>query len=77
VGAYQLDGLFIGAGYSSAMRDCSILSFLLFILVWFFFLHSYQAGGLWVAFTFYVLIRGITLYVYLPKLYRRCMENAA
>ncbi len=73
--AYILDGVFIGAGYTSAMRDCSIVSTLGFGLIWFLFLVPFEALGLWVAFIAYVGFRGLSLYLFLPKLRLRCTES--
>ena len=74
VGAYQLDGAFIGAGASKAMRNCSIISTLVLILAWFVFFRTYGAKGLWMAFVLYVFIRGFSLYLCLSNLQRRCIE---
>ena len=74
--AYQLDGVFIGVGYSSAMRNCSILSTLVFFLVWFACLEAYGAKGLWLSFVVYVFMRGMSLYLHLPKLKKRYLIDS-
>ncbi|MFT5084312.1 MAG: MATE family multidrug resistance protein [Lentisphaeria bacterium] len=68
VGAFQLDGLFIGAGYTSAMRNCSISSTLVLVVVWFTIFKPYGNTGLWWAFIVYVGVRAVTLGIYLPSL---------
>lgn len=69
--AYELDGVFIGAGYSSAMRDCSIASALCFVVAWFAFLKDLGVSGLWIALIVYVFARGLSLFLFLPQLKRR------
>lgn len=69
--AFQLDGLFIGAGDSSAMRNSSVISSLAFTLLWFLWLKPYGNSGLWLAFNLYVVLRAVTLACYLPRVYSR------
>lgn len=65
--AFQLDGVFIGASLSKEMRNASIFSLLLFLA--FSFLLTVSAGnaGLWIAFIGYVIVRGVSLAYYLPR----------
>lgn len=66
--AFQLDGVFIGANASSALRNGSILASVFFVGSW--FLAGQFAGilGLWLCFIGYVVMRAIVLAAYLPKL---------
>lgn len=66
--AFQLDGVFIGANASSALRNGSILASIFFVSSW--FLAGQFAGilGLWLCFIGYVVMRAIVLAAYLPKL---------
>lgn len=68
--AFQLDGVFIGATRSREMRDASILSLLIFIGAEMLLTSWMGNRGLWTAFVVYVLVRGITLSVFLPRLLR-------
>lgn len=64
--AFQLDGVFIGASKTAAMRNSALLSALIFVL-----LSRYAAGnysGLWMCFVVYVCSRGLTLAWALPIL---------
>jgi MATE family multidrug resistance protein len=66
--AFQLDGIFIGATRSRAMRNASLFSLLVFLAaVW---LLAPIAGnhGLWIAFIIYVVARAICLGIYFPSL---------
>lgn len=66
--AFQLDGVFIGAMQSKAMRNTGIISLTLFVGAGFFLVSWGSNKGLWLAFIAYVLVRGISLSAYLPGL---------
>ncbi len=69
--AFQLDGIFIGATASRAMRNAALGSLLVFLgSAW---LLVTWAGnqGLWLAFILYVVARALTLGIYLPALRRQ------
>ena len=59
--AFQLDGIFIGATKSKEMRDGMIVSTVLFIPLSLWLAPKYGNHGLWLAFTLYFLLRGVTL----------------
>lgn len=66
--AFQLDGVFIGATRSKEMRNASIISLIVLVGVGTFLTHHYGNIGLWISFIIYVIIRGVSLGFYLPKL---------
>lgn len=66
--AFQLDGVFIGVTKSKEMRNATIAAFLAFIAVALILAHYYGNTGLWIAFVFYVVIRGVALAFYYPKI---------
>lgn len=69
--AFQLDGVFIGAIQSRAMRNASALSFVLFLLAGFSWVPGWQNTGLWLAFIAYVIARALCLGFYLPGIFRK------
>lgn len=72
VGAFQLDGVFIGAGRTRAMRNASLAALLVFLGVsW--ALTAWQNHGLWTAFVVYVVARAATLLLAYPALRRTAM----
>ncbi len=71
VAAFQLDGIFIGASYGSAMRNASFMAVLLFLLSWYLYFYRFDNFGLWYAFIFYVFARALTLGSYFPSLIKR------
>lgn len=68
--AFQLDGVFIGAGATREMRNMAILSGLLFAALCLLLAPRFGYAGLWSAFIVYVLARGLTLAGKLPVLSR-------
>lgn len=66
--AFQLDGIFIGTMRSREMRNAGIVSLMVFIGLGLLLVGRTGNQGLWLAFIVYVLIRGITLYAYFPRL---------
>ncbi len=69
--AFQLDGIFIGATRSRALRNAGILSLGVFLLLAWWWAGRYGNTGLWCAFIGYVIARAVCLGVYLPGLRRR------
>jgi len=74
--AFQLDGVFIGATRTRAMRDASLGSLLVFLVSSWLLLARFGNTGLWAAFVIYVVARGLALAVQLPAL-RRELTPAA
>jgi len=60
VWSYWFDGIFIGAGYSRAMRDTMLISFIVFVLMWF-ITASLGNHGLWIALMSFMLARAISM----------------
>lgn len=66
--AFQLDGIFIGATRSRAMRNASLFSLLIFLAADWLLVPIAGNQGLWIAFIVYVIARAICLGVYFPQL---------
>lgn len=69
--SYMLDGVFVGATHTAAMRNTMLAALLLFLgLVWV-LLPAAGNHGLWIAFLTFMLARGVGLGLLLPGLLRR------
>ncbi len=66
--AFQLDGIFIGATATRAMRNASVLSFAVFFIATLGLVPRGQNHGLWLAFIVYVAARGMSLAIRFPRL---------
>jgi MATE family multidrug resistance protein len=73
VAAFQLDGIFIGATRTRAMRNAAVLSTCSFVLAT--YVVGHDSGGLWVAFLAFVVARAAALGLYYPSL-RRSIPSA-
>lgn len=69
VWAFQLDGIFIGATRSRAMRGSMLWALLVFLLAWA-LLQPWGNHGLWAAFHLHYLARALALGRHLPALLR-------
>ncbi len=69
-GAFQLDGVFIGATRTRAMRDASFWALVGFLALSWPAMARLGNDGLWLAFVVYVVLRALTLLVKLPALRR-------
>jgi MATE family multidrug resistance protein len=74
--AFQLDGIFIGATGSRAMRNAALASLLVFLASAWPLALWLGNQGLWLAFIIYVLARAVTLGIYLPQLRRSITHGA-
>ncbi len=66
--AFQLDGIFIGATATRAMRNAAIASTALFIAAAMISVPAAGNAGLWAAFNGYVVLRAVSLLTYLRGL---------
>ena len=70
VWCFQLDGIFIGATRTTDMRNAMIVSFGVYLGVWWLLWGPLQNHGLWIAFLVFFMVRGVTLAVRYPSLLR-------
>lgn len=66
VWGFQLDGIFIGATRTRALRNSMLLSSGGFLLLAVLLLRYFGNDGLWCAFCLFMALRGLTLTLYLP-----------
>ena len=76
VWAFQLDGIFIGATRAKDMRNAMLISFLIYLLLVFYLVPLLGNHGLWLAFTMFMVARGVTLMALYPRLEKTISVNA-
>ncbi len=75
--AFVMDGIFIGATWSRAMRDMMIASLALFAALGYGLTPFFGNYGLWLAFEIFLGLRGFTLLAILPAQRRRTFAGSA
>lgn len=71
VWCFLLDGVFIGATRGREMRNSMLVcTFVFFLPIWYVF-HFLGNHGLWLAFTLFIAVRGVTLGIYYFQIERR------
>jgi MATE family multidrug resistance protein len=70
VWGYQLDGIFIGATRARDLRDSMLLSLAVFLALAVVLQKYFGNHGLWCAFCCFLLMRGLTLGLRLPRIGR-------
>ena len=76
VWGFQLDGIFIGATRTGAMRNAMILSLLIYLAACWVLIPLLANHGLWLAFLILMAARGLTLGAYYPGLERSVASSA-
>ena len=75
--AFQLDGIFIGATWTGAMRNMMFLSFSIYVATFALFGNQWGNHGLWVSFLIFLLARGISLAVIYPRELKRSFSQGS
>ncbi|MEM5584456.1 MULTISPECIES: MATE family efflux transporter [unclassified Roseibium] len=65
--AFQMDGIFIGATWSSTMRNMMLLSLAIYLAAYYSLFPVLGNHGLWLAFLLFFGIRGLTLLAACPR----------
>ncbi len=68
---YQYDGIFIGTSQTKEMRNCMIISVILFVLLSFYLLKVLNNHGLWFSLLLFMSLRSITLKFYFSNILKR------
>jgi len=68
VWSYQLDGIYIGSTRTREMRNGMIIALVVYLVAGYVLLHLLGNNGLWLALYVFLLMRALTLYVWLPRI---------
>jgi MATE family multidrug resistance protein len=71
VWSYQLDGIFIGATKTKAMRNTVALSLLIYVVLALLLIPQWGNQGLWFSLMAFMALRGITLGIAYPQLLKQ------
>lgn len=67
---YLLDGIFIGATKTTEMRNAMLLSLSGYLVSWYLLADTWGNHGLWASLMIFFILRAVTLFIYLPRLFR-------
>lgn len=73
--AFHLDGLYLGATATTAMRNGMLVSFAVYVVSLFVLTPLWHNHGLWLAYWCFMLLRGLTLLWQWPALSRRVVAE--
>ena len=68
---FQFDGIFIGASQTKELRNAMIVSVSIYIVCAIFLVSSFGNSGLWISLCLFFVLRALTLFFYLGKIYQR------
>ena len=68
---FQFDGIFIGASQTKELRNAMIVSVGIYIVCALFLAETLGNLGLWISLSIFFGLRALSLFFYLPRIYRR------
>jgi len=68
---YQFDGIFVGASQTFELRNAMIISVSIYILSAIYLISNFGNLGLWISFSIFFIVRALTLFVYLGRIYKK------
>ena len=77
VGAFQMDGIYIGATQTRVLRNYMLVAVICYGLTIWWALPEFGNHGLWLAMMLFMLVRSITLIVHYPRLERQLTQASA
>lgn len=75
--AFEMDGVFIGAGWTRDMAAMMVASLVVFFALWAVLFPAFGNHGLWAAFVAFLSVRGLTLAAVVPRRARAALGGAA
>ncbi len=68
---YQFDGIFIGSSQTKELRNAMIFSVFCYLLISIILTKYLSNTGIWISLCFFMILRGLSLFYYLDKIYQR------
>ena len=72
---YQFDGIFIGASQTKELRKAMIFSVFSYLLISILLIKFLFNTGIWISLCIFMILRAISLFYYLDKIYLRFRKN--
>ena len=68
---YQFDGIFIGASQTKELRNAMIFSVFSYLIISIFLTKLLFNNGIWISLCIFMILRALSLFYYLDKIYLR------
>jgi len=68
---YQFDGIFIGTSQTKELRNAMIFSVFCYLLISIILTNYLSNTGVWISLCFFMILRALSLYFYLDRIYQR------
>ena len=72
---YQFDGIFIGASQTKELRNAIIFSVFSYLLISILLIKFLFNTGIWISLCIFMILRAVSLFYYLDKIYLRFRKN--
>ena len=72
---YQFDGIFIGASQTKVLRNAMIFSVFSYLLISILLIKFLFNTGIWISLCIFMILRAVSLFYYLDKIYLRFRKN--
>ena len=72
---YQFDGIFIGASQTKELRNAMIFSVFGYLLISILLIKFLFNTGIWISLCIFMILRAVSLFYYLDKIYLRFRKN--
>ena len=72
---YQFDGIFIGASQTKELRNAMIFSVFSYLLISILLIKFLFNTGIWISLCIFMILRALSLFYYLDKIYLRFSNN--
>ena len=72
---YQFDGIFIGTSQTKELRNAMIFSVLVYLLISILLIKFLFNTGIWISLCIFMILRAVSLFYYLDKIYLRFRKN--
>ena len=72
---YQFDGIFIGTSQTKELRNAMIFSVLIYLIISILLTKFLFNTGIWISLCIFMILRAMSLFYYLDKIYLRFRSN--
>ncbi len=72
---YQFDGIFIGASQTKELRNAMVFSVSSYVVISLLLVDLFGNTGIWISLCLFMILRALSLYYYLDKIYLRFTVN--